>query len=479
MDSAKIGKIKEKFTEKLSNLLNKPIRKLNKEAIKKYEDYYYKECAKSKEMVDKAKGIIVGGVQHNLALNYPFPIAVDRVDGAYMWDVDGHEYIDLLQAGGPTVLGSNYKAVKDKVIELIEHTGPVTGLFNEYEYKLASLIQKHMPSIETFRMLGSGTESVMGALRIARSHTGHKYIIKNCHGYHGWSDQMVYDIRFPGTKNSYATGIPEESYKYTQAILLNDVDALEALMKENDTKGGTAAIIVEPFGPESGTRQIQDGYNQELRKLCDKYGAVLIFDEVVTGFRTGLGGAQGYYGIKPDITIFGKAITGGYPAAGGIGGSKEVMSCLTPGLGNKVNKVMVGGTLAANPLSCVAGYYAIKEIEENDACVKAGLAGDKLTIGLQQIFDRYDLPFVAYNQGSIIHFDATGHLYLSYGEDNYEQMHELNHARHTQLNELGMALMAEGLVTIAAHRGYTSMADTDEVIDEALVRFENICKNYE
>ena len=134
--------------------------------------------------------------------------------------------------------------------------------------------------------------------------------------------------------------------------------------------------------------------------------------------------------------------------------------------------------MSANPLSCVAGYYAIKEIERTDACVKAGAAGDRLTIGMQEIFDRYELPFVAYNQGSIVHFDATGHLYLSYGEDNYNEMLEINHSRQTQLNQLGMALMAEGLVTIAAHRAYTSLADTDDVIDEALNRVENICKNY-
>ena len=178
------------------------------------------------------------------------------------------------------------------------------------------------------------------------------------------------------------------------------------------------------------------------------------------------------------MTIFGKAITGGYPAAGGIGGSKDVMSCLTPGLGQKVNKVLVGGTLSANPLSCAAGYYAIKEIEKTNACEKANLAGNKLTDGMQEIFNKYELPFVAYNQGSIVHFDATGHLFLSYVNKNYDDMLKINHSRQNQLNELGMALMAEGLVTIAAHRAYTSLADTDDVIKQALNSVENICKNY-
>lgn len=463
---------------KLKNLLESPIRQLKDEAIETYSRYYNVECKKSKAMIEEAKHRIVGGVQHNLALNYPFPIAMNKVDGAYMWDVDGHKYIDLLQAGGPTVLGSNYGPVKEKAMEVIADCGPVVGLFHEYEYKLADLIHQHMPSIESFRMLGSGTEGAMAAIRIARGYTGNKYVIKNCGAYHGWSDQLAYDIRFPGTKGSYGPGIPDECQMYTQAVPINDLEVMRNQLKINREKGGTACIIVEPFGPESGTRQIEEGYNQELRALCNEFGALLIFDEVVTGFRTGLGGAQGYYGIKPDLTVFGKAITGGYPAAGGVGGSKEVMSCLTPGLGNKVNKVLVGGTLSANPLSCVAGYYAIKEIEKTDACVKAGAAGDRLTIGMQEIFDRYELPFVAYNQGSIVHFDATGHLYLSYGKDNYDEMLEINHSRQTQLNQLGMALMAEGLVTIAAHRAYTSLADTENVIDEALNRVESICRSY-
>ena len=238
-------------------------------------------------------------------------------------------------------------------------------------------------------------------------------------------------------------------------------------------------MIVEPLGPESGTRQVRDGYNQELRKLCNEFDTLLIFDEVVTAFRVGMGGAQGFYDVRPDITIFGKAVTGGYPAAGGVGGSKEVMACLTPGLGNKVNKVMVGGTLSANPLSCAAGYYSIMETGKTDACVKAGIAGDKLTKGMQEIFDKFELPFVAYNQGSIVHFDVTGHLGLSYDEDNYDKMRSINLERQNNLNQFGMALMAEGLVTIAAHRAYTSMADSDEIIDNALERFERICCNFE
>ena len=198
----------DKINAKLKNLLDTPIRQLNQRSLDKYNRYYNVECKTSKDMIEKAKERIVGGIQHNLALNYPFPLAMKKVEGAYMWDVDDHKYIDLLQAGGPTVLGSNYGPVKEKVIELINNCGPVTGLFHEYEYKLAELIHENMPSVESFRMLGSGTEGVMAAIRIARGFTNKKYVIKICGAYHGWSDQMVYDIRFPGSKSSYAPGIP-------------------------------------------------------------------------------------------------------------------------------------------------------------------------------------------------------------------------------------------------------------------------------
>lgn len=464
--------------KKLADLFSQPVRKLKQEALDKYYDYYNTKCSKSKAMITEAKERIVGGVQHNLALNYPFPIAVRKVDGAYMWDVDDNKYIDFLQAGGPTVLGSNNPVVRNKVIELINECGPSPGLFHEYEYKLADLVHKYVPSVEMFRMLGSGTESCMAAIRIARAYTNHRYVIKSAGGYHGWSDQLLYDIREAGTKNSHAAGIPEACYADTQAVLVNDLDLMRDQMIKNEANGGTACIIVEPLGPEAGARLISEDYNKGLRKLCDEFGALLIFDEVISGFRIGLGCAQGYFDVKPDITVFGKALTGGYPAAGAIGGKKEVMACLTAGLGKAVNNVMVGGTLSANPLSCVAGYYSLLEIEKTDACVKAGKAGDRITTGLNELAKKHGLPFVFFNQGSVVHFDVTGKMSIVYTEENYKELHKKAAERLQQLSEMGMALMAEGIVSIAAQRLYMSLADTDDVIDAALDRFDSIFSNY-
>jgi glutamate-1-semialdehyde 2,1-aminomutase len=461
----------------LDALVAQPMRPMRRdrmeEALKRLET----RCAGSRRLAEEAKQHIPGGVQHNLAFNYPFPLAVVRAEGAHLWDLDGNRYVDFLQAGGPTVLGSNHPPVRRKVVELIEACGPVTGLLHEYEVKLAELVKRHMPAVEQFRMLGSGTESVMAAIRAARVFTGKKKIIKAGGAYHGWSDQLVYGMHVPGTGRLEAAGIPASASRHTQEFFPTNLDALRRKLKLNRLRGGTAAVILEPLGPESGTRPVPFGYAAEVRRLCDEFGALLVFDEVVTGFRVGLGGAQGYFGVKPDLTVFGKCVTGGYPMAGGLGGRRDVMTTLAAGLGGIGGRAYVGGTLSANPLSCVAGYHAILEMERLDAPAVAGRAGDRLTRGLQEIVRRRGLPFVAYNQGSIVHLETSGVMLLDLRHP-LRLARELKPRKH-MLEEMGAAYMAEGLVTLAGSRMYTSIADTDEVIDDALARFDAVLAGVE
>jgi len=201
---------------------------------------------------------------------------------------------------------------------------------------------------------------------------------------------------------------------------------------------------------------------------------LLIFDEVVTGFRVGMGGAQGYFGVKPDITVLGKCLTGGYPMAGGIGGRRDVMMLLVGGIGSSSKRAFVGGTLSANPLSCAAGYFAIQKMRRTGAAVKAGRAGDRLRKGLSEIIDRLGLPFVAYNQGSIVHLQTSGVLFLS-ARNPLKLLKEAEPRKH-MLEEMGAAYSAHGVMTIAGSRIYTGLADTDDVIDDALNRFEDVLK---
>ncbi|GAA1595100.1 aminotransferase class III-fold pyridoxal phosphate-dependent enzyme [Actinoplanes couchii] len=458
---------------RLKALVSQPLRGLRHDALLDTLNYFDTKCTASKEITDRAKKFIPGGVQHNLAFNYPFPLAIDKAEGAYLTDRDGNVYIDFLQAGGPTILGSNYAPVNERVAEVIKESGPVTGLFHEYELKLAEIINKYMPHIEMYRSLGSGTEAVMAAVRAARAHTGKKMVIKLGGAYHGWSDTVVYGLRVPGSFRMNAKGIPFGATGRTREAFPHDLGALKRKLIENRTRGGTAAIIVEPLGPESGTRPVPKDFNAAVRKLCDEFGSMLIFDEVVTGFRTGLGGAAGYFGVTPDLTVFGKAVSGGYPMAGGVGGKAGVMSVFGSGLDGKSGAhIQVGGTLSANPLSCAAGYFAIQEMARTNAPVIAGKAGDRLTRGLQKLIDKYGLPYVAYNQGSIVHLESSGVMLLDMR--NPIKLLKENKGRKQLMEQMGAAYAAHGIITLAGSRMYTSMADTDEVIDDALSRFDQV-----
>ena len=459
---------------RIAALVKQPIRAIRRENMTTVLEYFQRKCDRSRRLSEQAERIIPGGIQHNLSFNYPFPLAMAGASGAWLTDVDGNRYIDFLKAGGPTLLGSNDETVRKQIHALLDSCGPLTGLLNEYEVKLAELVCEVMPAVEMFRMLGSGTEAVMAALRLARAFTGRKWVIKIGGAYHGWSDQMVYGLRIPGTGRREAVGIPRASTAYTQERFPNDLDALRRTLWLNRLRGGTAAIIVEPLGPESGTWPVQRDFNQELRKLCNEFGALLIFDEVVTGFRVGMGGAQGYFGVKPDITVLGKCLTGGYPMAGGVGGRRDVMMLLAGGIGNTSKRAFVGGTLSANPLSCAAGYFAIQEIRRTDAAVKAGRAGDRLRKGLDEIIRRLDLPYVTYNLGPIVHLQTSGVMLMSM-RNPIKAMRESGPRKH-MMEEMGAAFSAHGVITLAGSRIYTGLADTDAVIDDALNRFEDVLK---
>ncbi len=459
---------------KLAALMARPPLTLKKAAMEAYLQYFERDCPKSKAIVDEAKKFIPGGVQHNLAFNYPFPLVIDRSEGAYLYDVDGHRYIDFLQAGGPTILGGNDPIVRKQVLDTLEHVGPSTGLFHEFELALAKEVNRHMPAVEMFRMLGSGTESVMAAVRVARLATGKKNVVKIGGAYHGWSDQLVYSLKSPRTRRFEAHGIPPSTTRLTREAAPNDLGSLERVLSFNRLRGGTACVLIEPVGPESGTRPVAMDYNKGVRELCDKYGALLVFDEVVTAFRIGLGGAQGYFGVKPDLTCFGKIVAGGYPSAGGLGGRRDLVLRMAAGLESGKKRAYVGGTMAANPLSAAAGYFTIREIERRDACAVAGRAGDRLTRGLNAIIAERGLPYVAYNQGSICHLETVGAMFIKIDYLRIMKVLKEIKVRKSLMEAYGAAYAAEGLVTLAGSRMYTSAADTDEVIDDALLRFGRV-----
>jgi glutamate-1-semialdehyde 2,1-aminomutase len=319
------------------------------------------------------------------------------------------------------------------------------------------------------RFLQSGTEADMAAIRIARAFTGKLKIIKISGSYHGWSDQMVYSLHIPGTSSLNSRGIPNEFYTHLVDVPPNDFDALEKAFEDNKDKGGVAGIMVEPIGGESGTHPVHPGWNSRIRELCDRYGSLLIFDEVVTGFRLDMGGAQKYYNIRPDLTVLGKIIAHGYPSAGAVAGRKDVMSVCHGGMGEKI---YIGGTLAANPISTAACYFALKLMVEHDAVRKATEYGNRLTKALNDLFDtRPDLGFFVYNFGPIMHYVTTSFFSLDLATpDAFTQIL----TRKQVSDDYQIVTMAHGLCTLAGTRMYSCMQHDDEALKKTLEIWEYV-----
>lgn len=450
-------------------------KRLSDEALEKYRKHFDEKCAISKATTAEAKQFIPGGVQHNLALNHPFPLNIVKADGPYLYDIDGNRYIDFLNAGGVTILGNNYPPIREAVIRTMNETGYLTGLFHEYERKLAEKVCSYYPSCDKFRMLGSGTEAVMVAIRLARAFTGKDQIVKLKGCYDGWSDHVVYDVRTVNTKTDFASGIPADTLKNTSAVMINDIEALEQRFIENEAKGGTAALLMEPIGQDSGGVPVQMGYHQKVRDLCDKYGVLLIMDEVVTAFRLGMGGAQATFGVKADITVFGKIIAGGFASAGGVGARDEIMDYVTAGVSHTAGKtIMLGGTLSANPISCAAGYTALCELERTNAHEKLEAAAEKFSRDLTDLANKYDVPAVITHHASIMQIDITGFKHIATFE-NYtkEEIAAKRAVAGRRMNEFAMALAAEGVIVAAGNKTFLNLQSID-VLDDALAAYERV-----
>ena len=451
---------------------------LKKSAIDRYMNYFETKCAGSKAEMEKAKQVIPGGIQHNLANNHPFQLAIEKADGPYLYDIDGNRYIDFLCAGGPTILGNNYPAVKEAALKQISEYGSVSGLYSPYERELAELIKKHMPGIEMFRALASGTEADIIAIRLARAYTGKKHIIRFSGGYHGWSDQLVYNDN--GKKNTMKNGIPTDCFQNTHAVPINDIEALEAEILKWQDDGGVAAFMMEAVGQDSGTIPTTKEYHKAARELCDKYDMLLIYDEVVTAFRLGMGGAQAIFGTKPDITVFGKIIGGGFGNSGGIGGRKEIMELLAAGISaESENKVKVGGTMTANPLTTLAGITVIKELETKNVHAELDKVSRYFMKGLEDISERYEVPAVLFHHSSILHIDVAGLAHVPYfvKEDDPTYWDQMLAAYKGYL-EFSMALAAEGLIIANGGKTYFPYGSIG-IVDDALHVYEKVFKEYE
>jgi glutamate-1-semialdehyde 2,1-aminomutase len=285
------------------------------------------------------------------------PIFIDHASGPYLYDVDGNRYLDYIQSWGPMILGHCYPSVTEAVVQASKH-GFSFGAPSQAESELAKLVIESVPSVEMIRLVNSGTEATMSALRLARAYTGRNKIIKFSGGYHGHADMLLVQagsgMATMGLPNS--PGVPVEATAHTLSAAYNDSVAVEQLFRTypNDV----AAIIVEPVAANMGVVLPEPGFLERLRELTQRYGAVLIFDEVITGFRIALGGMQGRLGITPDLTCFGKIIGGGLPV-GAYGGRRDIMQHVAP-----IGQMYQAGTLSGNPLAMAAGVATLTELRK-------------------------------------------------------------------------------------------------------------------
>lgn len=320
----------------------------------------------SEELFERAKEIIPGGVNSPVrafkSVNRT-PFFVKKAEGPYIYDVDNNKYIDYVCSWGPAILGHAHP----QVIEAVQKAcvdGLTYGAPTEKEIQLAELVKKCVPSIDMIRLVSSGTEAVMSAIRVARGYTGREKIIKFVGCYHGHSDGLLMKsgsgLLTESIPNS--AGVPKDYAKYTLLAEYNNLDSVIKLFEEYSDD--IACIVVEPVAANMGVIPPKQDFLQGLRNICDKYNSLLVFDEVITGFRLTLGGAQEYYGVKADIVTYGKIIGGGMPLAA-YAGRKDIMSCVAP-CGN----VYQAGTLSGNPIAVTAGIETLKILMSNKEIYK-------------------------------------------------------------------------------------------------------------
>ncbi|MDE1169665.1 MAG: glutamate-1-semialdehyde 2,1-aminomutase [Verrucomicrobium sp.] len=322
------------------------------------------------------------------------PFFAVRAEGARVWDADGNAYVDYVGTWGPAILGHAPKVVVEAVRNAAVH-GTSFGIPNPLEVEMARTILSWVPSVEKVRMTNSGTEACMSAIRLARGFTKREKIVKFEGCYHGHGDSLLVKAGSGALTGGEpdSAGVPAALAALTLSLPFNDLPALEAAFAQN--KGEIAAVIVEPFPANTGLILPDPGFHEALRRLCTEHGTLLIFDEVMTGFRLAKGGAQELLGIRPDLSTFGKVIGGGLPV-GAFGGRAEVMDHLAP-----LGKVYQAGTLSGNPLAMAAGLAQLRALEETGGFAKLEEAGAALEAGLRPLLAKLATPTQLVRRGSM------------------------------------------------------------------------------
>jgi glutamate-1-semialdehyde 2,1-aminomutase len=409
--------------------------------------------SKSEQLFQQAQKTIPGGVNSPVRAFKSVggtPVFIDSANGAYLYDVDGKKYIDYIGSWGPMLLGHNHPAIREAVIKAAEK-GLSFGAPCPAEITMAETICELVPSMEMVRMVSSGTEATMSAIRLARGFTGRNSILKFEGCYHGHADSLLVKAGSGaltlGVPNS--PGVPADFAKYTLTAEFNNLEQVKAIFAEQGAD--LACIIVEPVAGNMNCIPPAPGFLEGLRALCDQYGAVLIFDEVMTGFRVALGGAQAYYNIKPDLTTLGKIIGGGMPV-GAFGGRRDIMQHIAP-----LGGVYQAGTLSGNPIAMAAGLAALTEIRKPGVYDVLTAKTTQLIEGLAAAAKEVGIPLATTQVGGMFGVFFSNEAQIT----NYQQATQCDIAAFKRFFHL---MLEQGvyLAPSAYEAGFLSIAHSDD-----------------
>ncbi len=389
------------------------------------------------------------------------PIFFQRGQGAYVWDADNKPYLDYVGSWGPLILGHAHPDVIKAVMEKAQN-GLTFGAPTEAELEIAQVLCARVPSIEQVRLVSSGTEATMSAIRLARGYTGRSRIIKFEGCYHGHEDALLVKAGSGALTFGYpsSAGVPAETAAHTMVLDYNDLAGLEQAFSESGNE--IAAVIVEPVVGNMNLVLPKPGFLAALRSLCTKHGSVLIFDEVMTGFRVSATCAQGLYGIKPDLTTLGKVIGGGMPMAA-FGGKREIMQCLAP-----LGPVYQAGTLSGNPVAVAAGLATLRLVQESGFYEKLSASTRQLTEGLTAAAKKHGIVFCAQSVGGMF-----GLYFRASPPTSYAEVMECN---KEAFNYFFHAMLSKGIyfAPSAFEAGFVSAAHTAEDINKTLAAADQI-----
>ena len=423
---------------------------------------------RSEQLFERAQLSIPGGVNSPVRAFKAVggtPRFIEKADGPYIYDVDGKRYIDYVQSWGPMVLGHNNNKIREAVIHAAA-SGLSFGAPTEAEIIMAEKVREIVPSMEMVRMVNSGTEATMSAIRLARGYTGKNKLVKFEGCYHGHADSLLVKAGSGALTLGVPSspGVPADVAQHTLTVEYNNLDSVKQVFAE--VGDDIACIIVEPVAGNMNCIPPVDGFLQGLRDICDEHGAVLIFDEVMTGFRVSRGGAQERYGVTPDLTCLGKVIGGGMPV-GAFGGKKSILTHIAP-----TGPIYQAGTLSGNPIAMAAGLAAMEQIAEPGLYEPIFNSTKALVEGFQAIADEHGIPFTTNHAGSMFGLFFTDVDKVV----NYQQAINCNQERFKQFYH-GMLDEGVYLAPASYEAGFVSKMHTQDIVDATLEAARKVFAN--